>query len=243
MEPLRAVDGTAPVAAPDPATRRMVVVAALGADEGDWARRSIARWWLSHGRRAALVDIGCETAPADPAACPDPVAAERPRVPLVRLPAAPERLRDQPAELLAALLDRLRRHECSTDLIVTRIAPRFRMALMRAAFLAGGLVVPIENRYDVLYEAFRISREALESFLDLSLWPLPRDETSLRRFQAMMRDVLDVDAAPLNERDEPAAGLIDRLAAPPEEGFLVSLVDPDTPAPPAQLLQIGSLTL
>jgi hypothetical protein len=219
----------------------MIVVAALGSDAGDVARRSIARWALSLGRHPAALDIGCGEDPSHPSAAVDLSPVDAPHIPLVELPSAPERLKDEPAEVLAAVLDRLRRHESAADLLVVRISPRCRMALMRAAFLGGGLVVPVEDSYDVLYEAFQLSRETLENFIDLQVWPLPRDESALRRYQAMMREVLDTETGHLEEPGDPGAALLEGLAAPPEEGFLVSLIDPETPNPPAQLLRIGSL--
>jgi hypothetical protein len=236
-----AVEAAEPVFVADPAARRMLVIAALGSDAGDDARRSITRWALRSGRHPAALDIGCAEQLPDPIAPGDVVPVEGPHIPLANLPAAPERLREEPAEVLAAALEQLRRLERSADLLIVRIAPRFRMALMRAAFLAGGLVVPVQDSYEVLYEAFQISREVLESFLDLAVWPAAADHASLQRYQAMMREVLDAESLPLAEDAGQSAPLFDRLSAPPEEGFLVSLVDPDTLNPPTQLLQLGSL--
>jgi hypothetical protein len=59
----------------------------------------------------------------------------------------------------------------------------------------------------------------------------------------MMRDVLNVETVALDERTDPGTDVLPRLFAPPDGGFLVSLVDPDTAAPPAQLMRIGSVTL
>lgn len=228
--------------APDPALRRMLVIAGLGPDEGDEARRTLARRALRAGRRPAALDIGC-TAAAGPRNAGEPAPPEWSSIPLLSLPSAPERLRNEPAEILASLLERLRRHESSADLLVVRIAPRFRMALMRAAFLAGGLVVPVANSYDLLYEAFQLARQALEAFLDLALWPHSSDPAAVARFRAMVREVLAEEIHPLEDDEKGAAAALDRLASPPEAGFLVSLIDPDTPSPPAELLRAGSLTL
>lgn len=227
----------------DAAKRRMLVIAALGSDGGDSARRSIVRWALRQGRHPAALDIGCVEELQDPATLGDPDPVDGPRIPLVNLPSAPERLRDEPAELLVAMLDRLRRHEAASDLLVVRIAPRFRMALMRAVLLGGGLVVPLENTYEVLYEAFRLSREVLEGFLDLTVWPLARDRVALERYQALVREVMGEDLPTLEQTDESEGALLGRLAAAPAGGFLVSLVDPDTAGPPSQLLQTGSLQI
>jgi hypothetical protein len=219
----------------------MLVIAALGSDAGDDVRRSITRWALRSGRHPAALDIGCADELPEPAAPGDVAPVEGPRIPLANLPSAPERLREEPAEVLAAALEQLRRLECSADLMIVRIAPRFRMALMRAAFLAGGLVVPVQDSYEVLYEAFQISREVLESFLDLTVWPAAADRASLQRYQAMMREVLDTECRPLADEGVESSVLLDSLIAPPEEGFLASLIDPDRLNPPPQLLQLGSL--
>jgi len=226
----------------DPAKRRMLVVAGLGPDGGDAARKALARWALLRGRHPAALDIGC-TDCVEPGADDGSPASERSSIPLISLPSSPERLRDEPPEILASLLERLRRHESSADLLVVRIAPRYHMALMRAAFLAGGLVVPVTNSYELLYQAFQLAREALESFLDLTLWPHSSNPVALTRFRAMVREVLTEEIAPFGEDTEGSAGALDRLAAPPEPGFLVSLIDPDTPGPPAELLKVGSLAL
>lgn len=226
----------------EPALRRMLVIAGLGPDEGDEARRALARWALERGRRPAALDIGC-SGDAGQRATENSRASERSSIPLLSLPSAPERLRNEPAELLASLLERLRRHESSSDLLLVRVSPSCHMALMRAAFLAGGLIVPVTNSYDLLYQAFQLARQALESFLDLALWPHSSDPVAVARFRAMVREVLAEEIAPLGEDAEGAAGALDRLAAPPEPGFLVSLIDPDNPVPPAELLKVGSLVL
>lgn len=227
---------------PEPALRRMLVIAGLGEDEGHGARGALARCALNLGRRPAAVDIGC----ADRAgrhAAESSRGPGRASIPLLSLPSAPERLRDEPSEVLACALERLRRHESSADLLLVRIAPRCHMALMRAAFLAGGLVVPVTNSYELLYQAFQLARQALESFLDLALWPHSPDPAAVARFQAMVREVLAEQVGPLNDDSDGAAAALDRLAAPPEAGFLVSLIDPDNPGPPAALLRAGSLTV
>lgn len=228
--------------APEPARRRMLVIAALGEDEGDGARRELARWTLSLGRRPAAVDIGCAADSGRAGVANSPVS-EKSSIPLLSLPCAPERLKEEPAEVLASLLERLRRHESSSDLLLVRVSPRCHMALMRAALLAGGMVIPVTNSYEVLYQAFQLARQALESFLDLTLWPHSPDPAAVARFQAMVREVLAERVDPLGGDAEGAARALERIAAPPEAGFLVSLIDPETPGPPAELLRAGSLTV
>lgn len=227
----------------EPARRRMLVIAGLGSDEGCDARRFAALWGLQNGRHPAALDIACGDGPFERQAGHDSARAAGPSVPLASIPCGLERLREEPSEGLAALLERLRRHETAADLLIVRISPRHKMALMRAAFLAGGLILPVENTYSVLYEAFQLSREALENFLDLALWPFPRDEAALLRYQSMMRDFLDVEPAPFEHAGESSSAPLDRLSPAPDEGFLVSLVDPETTAPPAQLMRVGALQL
>jgi hypothetical protein len=241
-EPPFVVAATESPPAPQPALRRMLVIAGLGEDEGDEARRALARCALSLGRRPAAVDIGCADRTGRHAA-EISSSAERTSIPLLSLPTAPERLRDEPSEVLACALERLRRHESSADLLLVRIAPRCHMALMRAAFLAGGLVVPVSDSYDLLYQAFQLARQALENFLDLALWPHSPDPAAVARFQAMVQEVLAARVGPLTDDADGAAAALDRLAAPPEAGFLVSLIDPDTPHQPTELLRAEFLTV
>lgn len=226
-----------------PAERRMLVIAALGADGGAEASRRVVRWALEAGRHPAVVDIGNPDGLASLGNPADSIPANGHRVPLANLPATPESLKDQPAEILAALLERLRRHESSADLLVVRVAPDHRMALMRAAFLAGGLVLPVENCPEVLHEALRLSRELLENFLDVTLWPFPSEPEALDRYRTLMQEFLGADTVALDLDPAQAAETLGSFPGPPQEGFLVSLVDPDTPSPPAQLLQFGTLRL
>ena len=56
-------------------------------------------------------------------------------------------------------------------------------------------------------------------------------------------EVLAQQVDPLAGESGRSAGSLERLAAPPEAGFLVSLIDPDGPGPAAELLRSGSLTV
>lgn len=231
------------VPAPDPTARRMLVVAALGSDAGAEASRAVVRWARETGLSPAVLDIGSPDGLASLGSSAEQAPPSGPRVPLANLPAAPESLKDQPAEILAALLERLRRYEASAGLLVVRIAPTYRMALMRAAFLAGGLIVPVEDSPDSLHEALRLSRALLESFIDVAVWPFAGDPDVLQRYQTLMREFLDTETPALGLARPESADTLGKLSGPPQEGFLVSLIDPDTPSPPAQLLQIGSMRL
>jgi hypothetical protein len=217
-----------------PATgRRMLVLAALGHDAGLEARAALARQALDLGRRPAALDVACE----------QPAEADRGHgslaIPLASIPCGPERLRGEPAEVVGALMQRLRRHEAAADLLIIRIPPSCRMALMRAAFLSGGLVVPLENSPEVLHEALRLSREVTENFMDLPVWPHSRDAGSLERYQSMMREFLTTEALPLDVDND----ALDDLNPPPEEGFLAAMLAADSAKPPPRLLQLTSLHL
>jgi hypothetical protein len=152
-------------------------------------------------------------------------------------------LRLEPPEVVAELLERLRRHEMASDLLLVRIPPRHRTVLMRAAFLAGRIIVPLDDSDRVLDEAFRLSREIVDSFLDLALWPFADRPQALERYMAMVRDFLGVRPQAFDADMDEAAALLDRLPGAPDEGFLTALVTPDEAAPPVQLLQTGFLSL
>ena len=213
--------------------RRMLVLAALGHDAGFDARAALARRALDLGRRPAALDIACEQPVQAAGACSNL------SIPLASIPCGPERLRGEPAEVVGALMQRLRRHEAAADLLLVRIPPACRMALMRAAFLSGGLVVPLEDSHDVLHEALRLSREATENFMDLPVWPHSRDAGTLERYQSMMREFLSTDPLPFAVDNE----ALDDLNPPPEEGFLAALLTTDSSKPPPRLLQLTSLHL
>jgi hypothetical protein len=224
--------GTRPAKAPTH-SRRMLVLAALGPGEGAEARATIARQALQFGRRPAAIDIACEASPLDAH------GAAGHAIPLASIPCGPERLRGEPAEVVGALLQRLRRHEAAADLLIVRIPPVHRMALMRAAFLAGGLIVPLEDSHEVLHEALRLSREAAENFMELPVWPQARDAGTLDRYQAMTKDFLQRETKPFNANAE----ALENLNSAPEEGFLAAMLAAGSSKPPTRLLQLTSLTI
>jgi hypothetical protein len=224
--------GSSSVKAPA-SSRRMLVLAALGPGQGYNARRTLARQALRLGRRPAAIDIACDKPPAESAS---PAGHS---IPLASIPCGLERLRGEPAEVVGALLQRLRKHEAAADLLIVRIPPVHRMALMRAAFLAGGLVLPLEDSHALLHGALRLSREVTENFMDLPVWPHTRDAGTLERYQAMMRDFLETEPRPFDANAE----TLDGLNAPPEEGFLAAILAADSSKPPPQLLQLASLTV
>lgn len=230
------------------AMRRMLVIAGLGADEGRTALRAVAGWGLRNGKRPAALELACG-APAPETDAPetdtpdDRPAPDTPRLPLASLPSGPERLQVESPEVVAEVLERLRRYESASDLLLVRIPPRHRMVLMRAALLAGGIILPLDDSDSVLHEAFGLSREVMENFVDLALWPFSDRPQALERYLAMMQDFLGAHPRALDARMAEGAAFLDALPGAPEEGFLAALLAPDETPPPARLLQTGFLRL
>jgi len=222
---------------------RMLVIAGLGKDGGDAALRSAGLWATQLGRRPAVVELSW----SDPQTADERVetrgAASGTRVPVARIPCGPERLKEESPEVVAAVVERLRRHESTSNLLLVRTPGRYRMTLMRAAFLAGGMVVPLDDSDETLDAAFRISREALESFLELAIWPFAAAPTALDRYLKMMLDFLKARPTPFDPARLDFGAALESLSAPPDEGFLTALLAPGSPAPPAELIQIGSMRL
>jgi len=245
--------GWAPRAAEGPesrgsphALRRMLVIAALGAEEGRAALRAAARWGFSEGRRPAALELGCGSlVPQGEAreARGDPLQPDAPRLPLACVPCGPERLGLEPPEIVAGLLERLRRHESASDLLLVRIPPRSRALLMQAAFLAGGLILPLDDSDAVLHEAFGLSLEVAETFVDLALWPFSERPRAVERYLAMMQEFQGVRPRSLDAELAEGSAFLDKLPGAPEEGFLPALLTSDPSPPPGQLLQTGFLQL
>ncbi len=214
----------------------MVTLAAIGPGEGCVAQRALARWAVRQGMDPAAVDIVC-------AEQEEASALAVSRCPLASLPYGPERLKEEMPEVVAALLARLRKLEAEADLLIVRIPPSHRMTLMRAAFIAGGLVIPLEDSYDLLHEALRLSKEVMENFLDLPIWPYAADGAVLERYQAMVREFLGLEPRPFSLVEGESADALEQLSAAPQQGFLTALLTCDLADPPPELLRIGSLRL
>jgi hypothetical protein len=214
-------------------SRRMLVIAALGPGEGFEARASLARRALEIGRRPAALDIGCVKAGEEGE------SPGGPSIPLASIPCGPDRLRGEPAEVVGALMQRLRRHESAADLLLVRIPPAYRMTLMRAAFIAGGLVLPLGDSNRGLHEALRLSREAAENFIGLPVWPHAGEPSTLERYQAMVQEFLEREARPFNADSE----TLEKLNQPPDEGFVAAMLSSESSKPPPRLLQLSALKL
>lgn len=241
--PLRPAAGAATRLACPHAARRMLVIAGLGEDRGRAALRAAARWGIRIGKRPAVVELACGESAPHRERRTGPPATDKPRLPFASLPYGPERLRAEAPEVIVELLERLRRHESACDLLLVRIPARRRMVLMRAALLAGGIIVPLDESGNVLHEALHLSREIVESFLDLVLWPFSSRPRELGRYMEMMRDFVGIQPRPFEEAMEEGASALDGLQGAPEEGFLAAILAPDEDRPPSRLLQTGYLRL
>ena len=226
-----------------PVQRRMLTIAGPGTGLGDSALHSAAQWAALLGRRPAITDLCCGDArprslDVDPAEPP-----EGSRIPRARVPCELDRVRREPAEVVLALLDRLRRHELASDLSLVRIPIRQRRTLMRAAFLSGALVLPVEESEREFRETVEVAREVAESFIEISIWPFARSPRSLERFLAAVPQDVRSRATPFDPgRLDLNAGL-DALRDPPGEGFLIGLLAPEPAVLPPDLLQVDFLQL
>lgn len=223
--------------------RRMLVVAGLGMDGGDAALRSAGLWATQLGRQPAVVELSWTASPNADEREATRGPASGTRVPVARIPCGPQRLKEESPEVVAAVVERLRRHESTANLLLVRTPGRYRMTLMRAAFLAGGMVVPLDDSDETLDAAFRISREALESFLELAIWPFATTPTALDRYLKMMLDFVKATPTPFDPARLDFGAALETLSTPPDEGFLTALLAPGSPAPPAELIQIDSMRL
>ena len=167
----------------------------------------------------------------------------RGRIPRARVPCELDRVRREPAEVVLALLDRLRRHEFASDLSLVRIPIRQRPALMRAAFLSGALVVPVEESEQEFDEAVAVAREVVESFLEIAIWPFSQSPRTLERFLVAVPPDVQARATPFDPGRLDLRASLEGLSPPPREGFLIGLLAPEPAALPPELLQIDTLQI
>jgi hypothetical protein len=152
-----------------------------------------------------------------------------------------DRLRLESASVVLALLERLRRHEFTSDLTIVRIPVRQRLALMRAAFLSGALIVPIDESESGFEEALEVSREVLDNFLEVSIWPFATSPRCLTRFLSALRGSSDARVTPYDPGRLDLASALCGMAAAPPEGFLVGLLAPEPAELPTDLLRLDSV--
>jgi hypothetical protein len=191
----------------------------------------------------AVVDFDAGSSPSAPggAGGPSSIGAQ---VPLASVPCGLDRLRREDPGSLAAVVERLRRHEHAADLLLVRVPASDRKALARAAFLAGGLIVPLDGGDAALHAAFHLSREMAESFPGVSLVPFSSDPEALDLFTGMARDFLGAAGDAADGEGASLDGVLASLAAPPPEGFLPALLGAETDAEaPPRLLEMGTLEI
>jgi hypothetical protein len=220
----------------------MVAVAGLGADATAAAVRSAAQWATVLGRHPSITDLSC-VEPEDP-------AREEPRSPIgggrvarARVPCGLERIRREPAEVSVALLGRLRRHERASDLVIVSIPARERLALMRAAFLAGAIVMPVDGSGADLDEALDVTREVLRNFLEVSVWPFATCARNMERFLKAAGEHDRARILPFDPGHRDLGAAFDGLRDAPREGFLVGLLAPEPATLSEELLRIDSVPL
>ena len=216
----------------------MIVVAGMGPDGGAAALRSAAQWAGLLGRRVAISDCTVPAGPADDLARQ---AGCEPGLPRARLSCAPDRLAFMRADVVAAVLDRLRRHERSSNLLLLRVPLRERVSLMRAVFLGRGLVLPLDDSEAGLHDAVELSRDVVQSFSEVTLWPFSDDSRALRHYADAMREIGETRVLPFDPGKLDLARALDALPAPPEEGFLTALLLPARADVPAELLRFDTL--
>jgi hypothetical protein len=221
---------------------RMLVIAGLGPSAGLEALEALARWGVEGGRKVAVVDFDPTPRPLAAARAAREVPAGGTSVPLASVPCGLDRLRHEDPGSLAAVAERLRRLESAADLLLVRVSASDRKALARAAFLAGGLIVPLDGGDAAVHAAFHVSRELAESFPGISLVPFAADPEALDLFTGMARDFLGVAGDSIEGEGAPLDEVLRSLAAPPPEGFLSALIAVGAPAESVpRLFEMGTL--
>ena len=99
------------------------------------------------------------------------------------------------------------------------------------------------SRTYAILEALEITREIVQSFLEVSVWPFSRSSRSVDRFLGEARDRSTTRIVPFDPGHLDLAAAIDGLRDSPEEGFLVGLLAPEPASLPAELLKLDSVRL
>ena len=227
------------VASPSRPAPRMIVVAGMGRDGGLAALRAAAQWAVLLARRVALSECFASADNGDSMA---PAGTSDLVLPRVRVCCAPERLALMRADVVAAVLEQVRRHERSADLLLVRVPLGERLGLMRAVFLGRALVLPLDET--TVGDAVELSRDVVQSFSDVTLWPYAEGSRLLRRFTEALRSELPgTRALPFDPSRLDLAPALESLPGPPEEGFLSAVLLPAAAGVPPELLRFDSLPL
>lgn len=228
------------VAATGRASPRVVVVAGVGEGGGSSALRWAAQWAVVLGRRPAVVDLfGGEGRGSGEAEDGSTSCGES--VPRARVPCDPDALKQQPTAAILDLLDRLRRHEAASDVLLVRIPATHRCWLMRAALLSGAVVVPVDDSDVGLHEAVDISREAIDNLPDVRLWPFSGSPEALDRYIAMLGEDVRDAPVPFDPGRLDLAAELPSLRIPPESGFVAALLVPGSDVLSPGILQLDSM--
>jgi len=125
--------------------------------------------------------------------------------------------------------------------VIVGIPAHERLALMRAAFLSRAVVVPVGESDAALDEALEITREVLQSFLEVEVWPFSTCAGALDRYLRMSREHDAARVLPFDPGHRDLAAAFDGLRAPPPEGFLVGLLAPEPVSLSADLLRFDTV--
>lgn len=232
-------DGPATASRPAaaPANRRMLAVAALGPGDGIEALRSLARWSIRSGIRTVAVDLAGNSREDDAPAAAGGLS-------IASLPRGLGALRAERPEVVSAVMDRLVRHEASAQLVLVRVPAAEPAVVSRAAFLAGGIAVPVALGDRALRDAILLVRELKEAYPALAVLPVELEQGAGQRFAEMFRSFVGAEMPALDEASEGIEALLEPLRPPPAEGFLAALAAADgAAAPSAGLIEMRSLKL
>jgi hypothetical protein len=217
----------------------MIVVAGMGRDDGLAALRAAAQWAVLLARRVVVSDCFDAHEAHDTARTSPGIELSLPRV---RVCCTPERLALMRADVVATVLEQLRRHERTADLLLVRAPLRERLGLIRAAFLGRALVLPLDET--TVGDAIELACDLSRSLSDVALWPWSESPRLLRRYaEALHSELPGARALPFDPARLDLAPVLDGLPGPPEEGFLGALLLPAAADVPPELLRFDSLPL
>jgi hypothetical protein len=228
----------------DPGTRRLLVVAGVGDDDGTAALRSAAQWALLVGRRPSIVDLVERDRPAA-ASGADPQAATAGSDGVARAHIArdPESWRHEPAGLVIAALERLKRLESGSDLVLARVPGAERKTLVRAALLSGAIVLPVGESDAVPGQTLRLHREIATHLPGVKIWIYSDRPRALEHYLSLSSELGGVRSSRFDPAELDLAQALDGLEGPPDEGFISAVLAPAQPALPEEMLRLDLFPL